>query len=288
MRATHTLFLSALAAAALSACGGGSDAAAPTSAAAFVAGGPVSVANVADTPLPSAAPTATLEATQASADALKAEVAAAFIASQKTALTNKLSFLSASANQNGLERTQELLPEACDSGGTLDSDQPIANLDKPTIGTTYTLTFSKCKIATLEGVIETNGKWTLNFSRYLNEGDLAFVALFNGLTVATKTASVTVNGGLKCDFRGSVQSCALSDGVRGWQTGISYNNGVLNGTYATKYADGIVTVKFVNYSDSSGTATITGKAPTKTVITRTSVSAVKVEITGADGKTTTF
>jgi hypothetical protein len=294
MRTLHTLFLSTLAAAALTACGGGSDSAAPLASGgstAPVAGGPVTTANVNDTPSPKAAATATLTATQATADALKTEVAAAFTASQKTALTNKLSFLSASANQNGLERTQELVPDTCDSGGTLDSEQPIAKLDAPTVGTSYNLTFNKCKISTLAGVIETNGKWTINFSRYTSEDDLAFVALFNGLTVAIKTETVTVNGGMKCDFGAASKSCFLSDGARGWETGISYNNGVLNGTYATKYADGTVTVKFVNYSDTSGTATITGKSPTKTVITRTSVggaTSLKIEITGADGVTKTF
>lgn len=294
MRTLHTLFLTTLAAAALTACGGGSGAAAPAAAvtsAAPVAGGPVSSANVADTPLPSAAPTATLAATQATADALKAEVAAAVIASQKTALTTKLSFLTSSANQSGLERTQELVPDACEGGGTVDSEQPIANLDKPTVGTTYNFTFSKCKIPTPAGVVETNGKWTINFSRYTDEDNVTFIALFNGLTVTLKTETVTVNGGLKCDISKGVQSCALSDGVRGWNTSMSYVNGVLNGTYATKYGDGVVTVTFVNYSDTSGTATITGKSPSKTVITRTTAggaTAVKTEITGADGITKTF
>ncbi len=299
MRTLHTLILSTVAAAALTACGGGSDASAPAAAAAAAttptAGAAVTLASVADTPFPGAAPTATLTATQASADALKAEVAAAFTASQKTAasasLSKRVGFLSASADTNGLERTQEVVDGECALGGTLDSELPIANLSKPAIGTTYNFTFNKCKNGTSTDSIEVNGKWTVNFSRYASESDAAFVAIFNGLTLATKTDTVTVNGGYKCDLTAKLQSCALSDGTRGWDTSLTYTNGVLNGTYATKYGDGTVTVKYVNYSDTSGTATITGKAPTKTVITRTTVGGavgLKIEITDATGKVTMF
>jgi hypothetical protein len=294
MRALHTLFLSTLAAAALTACGGGSDAAAPSTTTP-AAGGPVTSASVADTPLPSAAPTATIAATQATADALKAEVAAAFTASQKTALTRKLSFLSAAADSTGVERAQEVVADQCSLSGTLDSELPIAKIldgkEKAAVGTNYNLTFNKCKNGTPTDPVETNGKWTINFSRYASDTDLAFIALFNGITVTTKTETVTVNGGLKCDYRGPIQSCALSDGTRGWDTSMSYSGGVLNGTYATKYADGTVTVKYVNYSDTGGTATITGKSPTKMVITRTTVggaTSVKIDITGADGITKSY
>ncbi len=168
---------------------------------------------------------------------------------------------------------------ACNVSGSFTIAAPV---DVAAPGTTFTIDFTNCvDVAGLmangrmNGVVKTANaagdatSYTLSWTDFRLSGS------------SVVGGSVTISGAASCtvDSKGDA-ACTYSDsGARAWGTATTYTNGVLNGTYTGNYGGGVVTVKYTNFSASSGTAEFTGANGSKVLITRNSATKFTVVVT---------
>jgi hypothetical protein len=292
MKTSHKLFLSALAAAALAACGGGDEVISTTGAGAGAGAGAgggnttsaITAETIANTPSPTSAPTAVLVDSQAAADDLSAEAEKGFKAGEAAAGSKGI----ATSPDNGLEKIAAVINSACPGGGSIDYDYGTLDARGVVAGTTYNITYKDCKYSFGAYTALYNGNYEWKYSRYTAANDFAYTFKYNNLTYTTNyngtAKSTTLNGGQSCDYTPTKQSCFYSDGTRGWSSNVSYENGVLNGSYAYTYSGGITKVTYTNYSATGGKVLFEGKN-TKYELVRTSATAYTWTYTGANGTT---
>ncbi len=294
MQTNHRLFLSAVAIAALTACGGGDEivnTAASAAAGAGGAGGTAATAitaeTIANTPSPASAPTAVLVDSQAAADDLSAEAEKGFKAGEAAAGSKGI----ASSTDTALEKLTALSNINCPSGGSISYDYGTLDARGIVAGTTYNITYNDCKYGSGTSAFTYSGNYEWKYSRYTASNDFAYTFKYNNLTYTSNFSgslkSTTLNGGQSCDYTPTKQSCFYSDGTRGWSSNVSYENGILNGSYAYNYSGGITKVTYTNYGAVGGKVVFEGKN-TKYELVRTSASAYTWTFTGADGKTTVY
>jgi hypothetical protein len=292
MKKSYKFIVSTLAIAALVACGGG-DGVVSTVVAGASAGAAsatptaITAETIANTPAPTSAPTAVLVDSQAAADDLSAEAEKGYKAGEAAAGSKGI----ASTNEGGLEKIAAVTSTACPAGGSVEYD--YGNIDGRGIvaGTTYNITYKDCKYSSGTYSFSYNGNYEWKYSRYTASNDFAYTFKYNNLTYAYNyggtAKTTTLNGGQSCDYTPTKQSCFYSDGTRGWSSNVSYENGVLNGSYAYTYSGGITKVTYTNYSATGGKVLFEGKN-TKYELVRTSATAYTWTYTGADGKSTIY
>jgi hypothetical protein len=268
---TTRLSLSFLTAAIVSACGGGGGGdASPVTA---PAPAPVAAAPV---PTPTSTPTAALAGSQADGQTAINEINAALAASQAASRGAGISAPLKQTNSASKYRyrskeltaaTETVNCSELAAGGTGSATLTYPDTDDITSGYTISFNFNNCFLGAGEGTY--NGTFRLVFDRYVSETDYTFTYSyinFNISNLTGLTGSQTVNGSSSCTVLGSNVSCYYNDGARAWSTSLSYNNGVVNGTYATNYGTaGSVQVTFTNYSATSGTAVMRGSNGTYTI-----------------------
>ena len=291
MKTTHTHFLSLLAVAALSACGGGdttvANVAATATTAASASTGAVTAETIANTPSPTSAPTAVLVDSQASADDVSAEAEKGYKAGEAAAGSKGI----ASTQESAFESIAAVTNSPCPAGGSVDYD--YGNLDARGVvaGTTYNITYKDCKYTSGTYSFSYNGSYEWKYSRYTAANDFAYTFKYNNLTYAYNyggtAKTTTLNGGQSCDYTPTKQSCFYSDGTRGWSSNVSYENGILNGSYAYTYSGGITKVTYTNYSATGGKVLFEGKN-TKYELVRTSATAYTWTYTGVNGSKTVY
>jgi hypothetical protein len=306
MKTNYKLFLSAIAAAALSACGGG-DAVVNTVSTAGGGVAAVTSESIASTPSPNDKPTAVLVASQATADDLSTEVAAGLEAAPAAA--SGASQTPSAQSEN--EKPSAVVSTACQGGGTSEydlGDTSTAAVTGPAgegraikAGTTYTYTYKKCVYSGGTGTsaysTTFDGGYEWKYARYNSATDYAYTWKYNNFTYTTnyggKTNTYTFKGGQSCDIKDKTYNCFYSDGTRGWSSKVTYADGKLNGTYAWGYNGKTVKITYTDYSATSGSVLVEGytDANGKTTsykMVRTSATAYIWTYTSADGTKTEY
>jgi hypothetical protein len=303
MKFSKQWIFTAVAVAALAACGGGGDSApaaiAPASttppATAPAATTPAATTPATTTPAvtapaagtlapsPNAAATTEITNSQSTADTLKAEALNGYAAAKNAAAGAGFKGplgIEAGALPNGVSAS---IPCSSFGGtGSISYDFPSTTIGA---GTEIVYSYNACSFSGYTY----NGVFRIKYTRFNSANDFAFTSTYENFTITGNGLSnQSYSGSQSYDYVNGVVNAYYSDGTRGWSSNMTYANNTANGSYSVGYGSGTVTVKYTNFGATSGTAEITGSNGTKVLITRTSATGFTLKLTDKNGAVTTY